>query len=129
MSAPDGTLVYDGDCGFCERSVARIRALTGARAVAVASHDVDLGTLGLTADECTRAAQWVSATGRSTGAEALRDFAATGSRWARVVGTLTVNPVSRPVTDAVYAVVARNRHRLGSPSCRVDDVGRARHTG
>ncbi|KGN37460.1 thiol-disulfide oxidoreductase DCC family protein [Knoellia subterranea] len=112
-----GVLVYDGDCGFCERSIARIRALSGTRARAVASHSIDLADYGLTADECAEAVQWVTPTARTSGAEALRDFAGANSRAVRVVGHAAVNSWSRPLTTRVYAVIARHRHRLGSPSC------------
>ena len=88
-----------------------------------------IDVLGLTDHECAQAVQWVVPSGSTSGAEALRDFAATGTRWAAVLGRLIVNRVTRPVTGSVYAVVARNRHRLGSPSCGVEPVGSTRHTG
>ncbi|PRY52487.1 uncharacterized protein DUF393 [Knoellia remsis] len=115
--AGDGLLVYDGDCGFCERSVAWIRTVSAATARAEPSHRVDLAGLGLTEVECRHAVQWVSGAERTSGPEALRDFAATGRRPAGRVAGLLVNRWTHPVSGLVYGLVARHRHRLGSPSC------------
>ena len=114
-----GTLVYDGDCTFCERSVRWMQRRSHATAVALSSHAADLPRLGLDEEDCQRAVQWVGPTGASEGAEALRSYVATGTVWARALAWVVVNPATRPMTRRAYELVAENRHRLGPSGCQV----------
>lgn len=115
-----GTLIYDGDCGFCTSS-ARWLANRG-RCEITPWQSLDLAPLGLTEDDVTRAAYWldgsghVSARGAGAVAEALR---ACGPGW-RLTGRLIQLPPVRPLADVGYAWVARNRHRLpgSTDACR-----------
>lgn len=97
-------LVYDGDCGLCERAadVARRRA----PGVTVRDHR----THGLDAID---AVIYVRGDRTLTGAPAiaslLRDF--TGRGW-RALGTVLGLPVVRIVAAGAYWVIARNRRRL-----------------
>lgn len=116
MSSP-GVLVFDGDCGFCERSVDRLARVSRTAAGRVPWQQADLSALSLTEEQCHHAVQWVGGRGRSSGAQALADFAASGRPGARRAARLVVNPVTRPVADALYRAVARNRYRLGSATC------------
>lgn len=115
-------LVFDADCGFCVRSLGWARRL-GAECEAVAWQDADLAALGLSVDEVTEAAWFVTPTRRLRGHEAIAATLGTSRhrpvRWlGRIVGARAL----RPVTTRVYAWVADNRHRLpgASDACRID---------
>lgn len=121
MAGP--VLVFDGDCAFCTSSVRMLERRVARRPVVVAWQRVDLDRLGLTAEQCTEALQWVGADGsRRQGAAAVAAtlrYAGTG--WA-VLGVLLDAPGVRRVAAWVYRWVARNRHRLpgGTAACALD---------
>jgi predicted DCC family thiol-disulfide oxidoreductase YuxK len=115
-------LIYDGDCGFCKRSLGWLIRL-GATCDYQAWQRSDLAALGLTELDVTQAAWFVdgdrSWRGHLAIARALRS-----SRYApvrllgRVIGARVLGPVGRPL----YRWVADHRHQLpgGSPSCTLD---------
>jgi predicted DCC family thiol-disulfide oxidoreductase YuxK len=116
-----GTLVYDGDCGFCTTSAGVARRI-GRGVTTEAWQLADLERLGVSSAEAAGAVQFVSAGGAvSSGAEAVARFlVAAGGAWA-AVGRLLLLPGVRHVAAGVYRVVARFRYRLpgGTPACRL----------
>ncbi|MEK6607303.1 MAG: DUF393 domain-containing protein [Myxococcota bacterium] len=135
-------LLYDGHCGFCRRSVERVRLLIGpAAAVAIEFRSFhDEGALaafpGVTAEHCERAMQLVRADGRVfSGAEAFVQLLRR-----RALGKLALAyyaPGLRQLADLVYDVIAKNRLRIGGSaacadgSCAVhaaEPSAEARHT-
>lgn len=116
-------LIYDGDCGVCtklSRLVTKtVRANRGDFVVS-AYQDADLGVLGLTAEQCDEALQWVASTGQVSSAQdaAARVLLAGRLPW-RPVGALILVPGVNALAGLVYRWVARNRHRLpgGTPAC------------
>jgi predicted DCC family thiol-disulfide oxidoreductase YuxK len=114
------TLVYDGDCGFCTRSLALIPRRARRTTQVVAYQQADLGRLGLTTEQCVAAAQWVADDGRQDSGHAAiaRVLQQGGGLWRLVGTTMLVPPVSW-LAAGVYALVARNRMRLpgGTPAC------------
>lgn len=122
--APDATLVYDGDCGFCTRCAAfaeRYVQRGGDRRVAVVAWQVaDLDGLGLTAAECAEAVQWVGGDGtRGAGPVAIAHLLRAGGPGWRLAGWLLARRPVLALAWPVYRWVARNRHRLpgGSRAC------------
>jgi predicted DCC family thiol-disulfide oxidoreductase YuxK len=116
------TLVYDGDCGFCTRSLALIPRRARRTTTVVAYQQADLARLGLTVEQCAAAAQWVAddgtqASGHAAIAGVLRQG---GGLWTLVGAAMLVPPVSW-LAAGVYALVARNRMRLpgGTAACAV----------
>ncbi len=115
-------LIYDGDCGFCERSarwLARLDRRQRVRVCAWQSPSV-LELSGLTAQECQEAAWFVDAAGqRYRGADAivaaLREI---GTPWCWFAQAYRLALV-RAMARRIYGWVARNRHRLpgGTPRC------------
>jgi len=114
--APSHTLVYDGQCRFCQRAVAAVRAL-----------DVS-GTIEIVASQNPGVRARFSAIPEAALNEAMHLVAADGttvSGAAAVEELLRVLPRTRwfaPVfhvpyvrgfADRVYRWVARNRYRLG----------------
>jgi predicted DCC family thiol-disulfide oxidoreductase YuxK len=107
-----GTLIYDGNCGFCRRSLRQARSL-GATCAAEPFQSVDLAACGLTEHEASAAAWYVAADHRWHGHEAvamvLRSSRHLPVRWlGRAVGSRAL----RPLASRIYEWVAANRHRL-----------------
>jgi predicted DCC family thiol-disulfide oxidoreductase YuxK len=121
-------LVYDGDCGFCTSSVRWLRRWVQGAYRVEAWQDADLAELGLDEEQCRKAVQWVDpGGGRAQGAAAFAAALRTDRRWRAFGRLLEVSPLSR-LAEAVYEVVARNRHRLpgGTPACRLPAPERPR---
>lgn len=122
----DATLVYDGDCAFCTRSVQLLPRLRLARSRVVAWQHADLPALGLTAQQCQQAVQWVQDGRVHSGAPAVaRLLLASGSVWAVLGALLRVPPLSW-LAALVYGLVAANRSRLpgGTPACALPPAER-----
>lgn len=120
MSRPPGTLVFDGDCGFCTRSADWVA--TRSDAAVEPWQRLDLAAHGLTEDEVRTAAYWLDPDGGEPlrGARAVAAaLRACGRPW-RGVGVLLDLPPLRPLSALGYRVVAANRHRLPgtTPACR-----------
>jgi predicted DCC family thiol-disulfide oxidoreductase YuxK len=115
-------LIYDGDCGFCTETAAWCRARL-ARPVDVQPWQaLDLAALGLTERDVTTAAYWIDAEGRAHRGHAAAGRALRAMRrpWP-VVGALLLTPPFSLGARALYALVARNRHRLpgSTDACRL----------
>lgn len=108
-----GVLVYDGDCGFCGWVVSHLRRWVRPAIDIIPSQSADLGSLGLTHQECIDAVQWVAPDGRrSSGGSAACDVLRASPRPWPVLGVLGSLPGIRLLVDVAYRWVARNRHRL-----------------
>ncbi|GGO04874.1 DCC1-like thiol-disulfide oxidoreductase family protein [Microbispora bryophytorum] len=116
-------LVYDGDCGFCATSLRALRRTLPSWPQATAWQAVDLGRLGLSADQAQRAAWWV--TGDRPPRRGAMAFAALlawqPARGWRLTGWLLAHPPLSWAAVVVYALVARYRRHLpgGTAACSV----------
>ena len=115
-------LVFDGDCGFCTRSARWIQRKLPDGVRVEPGQALDLDELGLTVDDVTGAAWWLSPDRPrpARGHEAIgRALAAAGGAWG-AVGRLIVRRPGSWLARPVYAVIARNRHRMpgGIPACQ-----------
>ena len=113
---PPATLVYDGDCGFCERS-ARF-ALDRSANLRIADHrsqGLDHIDAVMLIDDNGNV--WSAAPAVS---QALRRFRA---RRYRILGLLISLPPVCVIAGMVYSLIARNRGRIsrltGAPACGV----------
>ena len=114
MSRPrTPTLIYDGDCGVCLRSVAWLRSRFRHPVQLVASQDADLSQYDLTERDVARAAWWIDERGRkSSGHRAIaRAFGACHRAWPGLGWALRTPPLS-PLAWLGYRLVARWRHHL-----------------
>jgi predicted DCC family thiol-disulfide oxidoreductase YuxK len=115
------TLLYDGDCGFCSACARLIERRIPTRASIVPWQRADLDALGVTAQECDAAVQWVGDNGtHAAGSVAIgRLLLDAGTFW-RPLGWLLVHPPIRFVSWPVYHWLSRNRHHMpgGTPTCR-----------
>ena len=103
-------LIFDGDCGFCTASARWIEA----RGAPVAAwQTLELDEYPLTVSEVDGAAWWIDGSGeRHRGHCAIgHALRAVGGAW-RPIGLLLVNPPVSWLARPVYALVARNRHKL-----------------
>ena len=104
-------LVYDGACPMCTSAVERARAIApGVRTVPYQS--ADLAALGLTAEQCARAVQWVDADGVSEGADAVQAVLRSGRRPWALLGAAMSAPGLRALSRHGYEFVARRRRRF-----------------
>ena len=111
---PQLTLVFDGTCGFCTRSVRLLEALDRHRRVTAVPFQKSSvpASVGLTLEECEAAAWAIAPDGdRYRGAEAVNAVvaAALGSTLPLFLYSL---PGIRQLLDFIYYLVASNRSRL-----------------
>lgn len=127
METASGTLLYDGECGFCSTCVRWLIARQSDRSTLcfMSSSDVTnegLGELSLTRRDVDRYLWWIGPTGNDRGATAIaRALLGTGGVW-RWWGTLLLTPPISFLAPWAYRMVARYRYRLpgATPNCRVD---------
>lgn len=112
-------LIFDGDCAFCTTSAYFIRDHVRPAADVVAWQHADIASLGLTAEQCSSAVQWVDGPIRLKGAPAIAAMLRSARGAWPVAGRALQLPLVRQLADVVYAWVAANRHRLpgGTPAC------------
>ncbi|MEU6894682.1 DUF393 domain-containing protein [Streptomyces sp. NPDC046557] len=115
-------LVYDGDCGFCTASADTVRRRLRPPCEVVAWQSADLGSLGVSQEQATYEALWVTPDGQVYGgAQAVAKLLLrTGGAWA-VLGAVLTLPPMRWIAHAAYRIIAINRRRLpgGTPACAV----------
>jgi predicted DCC family thiol-disulfide oxidoreductase YuxK len=116
-----GTLVFDGDCGFCTTSAGWARRIApGVETVAWQLTDLD--ALAVSADAAAAEVQYVDAGGRvSGGATAIARLLLACGGLLGLLGRLMLMPGVRLVAAWTYKLVAANRYRLpgGTPACRI----------
>ena len=114
-------LAYDGDCGFCQRAIDRIRRTARPRITAVPWQTLPEQ---LTTPHLTRLVREVLLLHddqvHAGGADAMARFVASSSaRRYRLLAAALGLPGVRTCARRLYALVAANRHRLsgGTASC------------
>ncbi|MEU5863707.1 DCC1-like thiol-disulfide oxidoreductase family protein [Nonomuraea sp. NPDC047529] len=122
LQDPRGTLIFDGDCGFCT-SVVRLLSRHVAPGVDYRPWQrEDLDALALTIEQVTREVWWLHpAETRAGGARAFARVLRHGRRPWPIAGRLMeLRPIAAPAA-LVYRWIARNRSRLpgGTPACRL----------
>ena len=112
---PQFTLVYDGECGLCRRSVERLRAwdadgrlrLVPFQAPGVLARYPEIPEI-----EFRKAVQLIAPDGRHwSGADAVEQALRQAGK--RRLARLFTLPLARPIARRVYRWVARNRSWLG----------------
>ena len=111
-------LVFDGNCGFCRRSVRVMTERIRRHPVAVPWQSLDLHAHGLTEEQCSTAVQYVDKKSRThSGADAVAHLMIdAGLPWS-VPGNLMRIPGIIHLFRAAYMWVANNRSRFrGDPA-------------
>jgi predicted DCC family thiol-disulfide oxidoreductase YuxK len=126
-------VLYDGECGVCDRAVRFLAARDPGRRLRFAPLQ---GETAAPWRERARARpggpfEWLvvveepergaAAPVHVRAAAVRRALAVAGGRWRAVAGLLALVP--RPLGDAAYLAVARRRHRLAAASCALPDRG------
>ena len=112
MNAIDArpTLIFDGDCGFCRRWVARWRRQTGRRVQYIPFQRLGGRFPELSREECEKAIQFIDSGGRVfSGADAVTRLHDYGLRGGHALGVLLSLPPIIWVLRIGYKLVARNR--------------------
>ena len=118
---PLPVLVYDGDCGFCTRSVRVVERLP-VRARLVPWQEEDLAALGTTEARAREEVLLVTADRRvHGGAAAVAELLRHARGPWRAAGSIMAAPVVRTLAAWVYRWVAANRYRLPGaiPACQL----------
>jgi predicted DCC family thiol-disulfide oxidoreductase YuxK len=106
-------LLFDGDCGFCTKAAGWAHRAAKPNVTVAASNTVDLTDLGLTAEDCAVALQFVDARGDiHSGAAAVAALLESSKGAWPILGRTMRLPVVRKLAAGCYRLVARNRHRL-----------------
>ncbi|MER5644906.1 DCC1-like thiol-disulfide oxidoreductase family protein [Streptosporangium sp. NPDC002524] len=117
-------LVFDGDCGFCLKSLAWLRRRVAFWPETVSWQAADLDELGLTEETCAKAIQWIDEGEPPVGgALAFAALFRYQSGPIRHVGTAMRLAPLRCVAQVCYRLTARNRHRLpgATAACSIED--------
>ena len=113
-------LIFDGDCAFCTSSVTWGKRLIKRLPKTQPYQFTDLAALGLTAEQCNLAVQYVDSQRRvQSGEDAVRAvLLASGTGW-WLLGAFLGLPGIHWLSGVVYRWVARNRQRLpgGTAAC------------
>jgi predicted DCC family thiol-disulfide oxidoreductase YuxK len=119
-SAPP-VLAYDGDCGFCQTSVDRLRALAAPTLEAVPWQFLPAEETGPHLERLDQEVLLLrGGTVLAGGSDALARWVGTSpSGVYRVLAAVVRLPGVRACARVVYRWVSRNRHRLpgGTPAC------------
>ncbi len=103
-------VVFDGDCGYCRRWVARGRGLLGDRVDFAPSQSVAADFPEISAEAFEQGIQFIDVEGRVwKNAEAAFRALALRPGWAWPLGAYQRIPGVAPVTEACYRVVASHR--------------------
>ena len=116
MAGP--VLIFDGECGFCRRSVRILRSRARRLPSIVAWQTINPEDFGTTEAECRAAVQHVGSDGRvRAGADAIaRLLREAGQPWS-IVGRVMAMPGAIQIARIIYRWVARNRSRFrGDPT-------------
>ena len=119
------TFVFDGDCAFCSTCARFIERRIHTPALVEAWQRLDLAALGLTADECADAVQWVGDEGETAAGPAAiarllrRAEGPSGYLLWRAAGAVLGTRPALALAWPAYRWVARNRYRLpgGTAAC------------
>ena len=120
-SAGRPLLVFDGDCSFCTTSAQAAQRWWKLEHVEPWQF-LDLESLGLTAEQCEQAVQWVGEDGDVVAAEraVIAGMRYAGGLWG-VLGRIMAVPGIRQLSGVAYRLIAKNRHRMpgGTPACKL----------
>jgi predicted DCC family thiol-disulfide oxidoreductase YuxK len=105
-----GQLIYDGDCGFCRKCVARWKTITGGRAQAVPYQEAAAEHPEIPIEEFRRAVQYIDENGlRFSGAPAIFESLKDVPGYGWLAWSYRHVPLFAPASDWVYREVAGHR--------------------
>lgn len=113
---PAGTLVYDGDCGFCTATARWVQRRLSDEYRVIPSQRADLDALGLTEHDVARSAWWIGHDGTrwDEHLSIAGALSAMSGPWPTVGRFLSAGLIS-PLARFTYRLVADNRYRIRRP--------------
>ena len=122
-----GVFLYDGTCGFCTTSARWLQRHAASTARVEAWQQADLSRLGLSAEDCTEALQWVDDGRRAVGPDAVAAYLQTSTHSWQTAGRVLTSPVPKRVAWPVYRWVAHHRshHPRGGAALERGDTERS----
>lgn len=106
-------VIYDGDCGFCSRSVEYARIRVAPNLVYLASQKVNLEDYGLTKEDCEKALQFVTSDSQVVAAEkAVIQILKQGNFVLRLLGIVMSLPILNLISKLGYRFVAQYRGKV-----------------
>lgn len=115
------TVIYDGDCGFCQRSVDRWRRRHGANVEFLPSYDLGERFPDVPRDRFDETVFLVERDGKvREGADAVFTLGALRGP-GLLAWTYRHLPPFAALAEWAYRLVARHRYRLGGGECRLPD--------
>lgn len=118
-------LIYDGDCGFCSKSVnfGKVRFKKPVEVVPWQQID-DLSLYGLSIEDVTSRVYFIDNKGKPFGGAkgVFKSMKQMNKAWV-LLGSLLLTPGVSVVANPVYRVIARNRHKLpgSTDACKIPD--------
>ena len=125
-SFPKPVLIFDGDCGFCTRSVNVLKRLP-ITAEVTPYQFADLAAYGTTPERANHEVLLVDPTGRiHGGAQAIARLLLTAGGIYAAAGWALRMPPIRWVAAGVYRLIANNRQRMpgGTAACALPPAAR-----
>ncbi|GAA1955650.1 DUF393 domain-containing protein [Catenulispora subtropica] len=119
-------LIFDGDCGFCTRSVNVFKRLP-IDAEVTAYQFADLALYGTTEERASHEVLWVDRSGRiHGGAQAVARLLISAGGVYAVAGWLLRTPPLRWLAAGVYRLIADNRQKMpgGTAACALPPAAR-----
>ncbi|MBS1873513.1 MAG: DUF393 domain-containing protein [Acidobacteria bacterium] len=124
-------VIYDGDCGLCERVRRAAEALDWLGTMRwIPQQSAEAARFGIPIEKLREAVFLVDGERTTQGWDAVQGIAlrlpltyvaaaaaARKSRWAAVAIALALSPAAAPVGRAAYGWVARNRYRFPGSTC------------
>ena len=107
-----GVLLFDGGCGFCTASARWLERHARSDARVQPWQRGDLAELGVSAEECAAAVQWIGNGRRASGPDALAAYLEAGTGAWRTAGRLLATPAAQQLTGPAYRRLVRHRSRL-----------------
>lgn len=126
MSNRNPVLVYDGDCGFCEKT-ARLAHKWSAGRIEIRAWQAipeQMAAWGLSAADGQWQAWFVNPAGQLFGGAAAVNQAMASIWWAAPFTCLYSQPTIAKAQEWLYRWVANHRYRLpgGSPTCQINNT-------
>lgn len=115
-------VIYDGECGFCSKSVTYARTKVAPELVYLSAQQANLADYGLNKTDCEKALQFVSFDKRVYSAErAVIQILKQGNFGYRFLGNLMSLPIIDLLSRFGYRFIARNRARFPgvNGSCQI----------
>lgn len=113
-----GLVIYDGDCGFCTKTVIRLTKCLGKKAPNFSTfQSIDLSEFNLTLDQVQMEMKYVDRNGRIWGgAHAFRNvFKDANGVWLLVAGLMSM-PLIKQAASLLYRKIAVNRQKMPGAS-------------